>query len=93
MFYVHGQETLHNHELDNKTSDDDPVEALEAASLETAGMTGNNKRTSLFKNWPLMSSILVYCVLCLHDTAYSEVIMELAINLRLFRLLEFKDPS
>ncbi|WZZ91292.1 hypothetical protein YC2023_119871 [Brassica napus] len=66
-------ETLHNHELDNKTSDDDPVEALEAASLETAGMTGNNKRTSLFKNWPLMSSILVYCVLCLHDTAYSEI--------------------
>ncbi|CAN6865080.1 unnamed protein product [Brassica oleracea] len=36
-------------------------------------MTGNNKRTSLFKNWPLMSSILVYCVLCLHDTAYSEI--------------------
>ncbi|CAN6873201.1 unnamed protein product [Brassica oleracea var. botrytis] len=66
-------ETLHNHELDNKTSDDDSVEALEAASLETAGMTGNNKRTSLFKNWPLMSSILVYCVLCLHDTAYSEI--------------------
>ncbi|KAF3501941.1 hypothetical protein F2Q69_00044852 [Brassica cretica] len=66
-------ETLHNHELDNKTSDDDSVEALEAASLETTGVTGNNKRASLFKNWPLMSSILVYCVLCLHDTVYSEI--------------------
>ncbi|KAH0860863.1 hypothetical protein HID58_089124 [Brassica napus] len=66
-------ETLHNHELDNKTSDDDSVEALEAASLETTGMPGNNKRASLFKNWPLMSSILVYCVLCLHDTVYSEI--------------------
>ncbi|KAH0931474.1 hypothetical protein HID58_008591, partial [Brassica napus] len=27
----------------------------------------------LLKNWPLMSSIIVYCVLCLHDTAYSEI--------------------
>lgn len=28
---------------------------------------------SLFKNWPLMSSILVFCVFGLHDIAYSEV--------------------
>ncbi|KAH0860923.1 hypothetical protein HID58_089184 [Brassica napus] len=65
-------ETLHNHKLDN-TSDDDSIEVLEAASLESTGKTGNNKKGSLLKNWPLMSSILVYCVLCLHDTAYSEI--------------------
>ncbi|GJX42999.1 major facilitator superfamily domain protein [Tanacetum coccineum] len=28
---------------------------------------------SLFKNWPLMSSIIVYCVFSLHDMAYSEI--------------------
>ena len=28
---------------------------------------------SLYKNWPLMSSIIAYCVFTLHDTAYSEV--------------------
>ena len=28
---------------------------------------------SLYKNRPLMSSILAYCVFTLHDTAYSEV--------------------
>lgn len=28
---------------------------------------------SLFKNWPLMSSITVYCIFALHDMAYSEV--------------------
>ncbi|KAI7744045.1 hypothetical protein M8C21_020353 [Ambrosia artemisiifolia] len=28
---------------------------------------------SLFKNWPLMSSIIVYCVFSLHDMAYTEI--------------------
>ncbi|PWA68245.1 major facilitator superfamily domain protein (mitochondrion) [Artemisia annua] len=28
---------------------------------------------SLLKNWPLMSSIIVYCVFSLHDMAYSEI--------------------
>nr|GEU76404.1 major facilitator superfamily domain protein [Tanacetum cinerariifolium] len=28
---------------------------------------------SLLKNWPLMSSIVVYCVFSLHDMAYSEI--------------------
>ncbi|CAN6992649.1 unnamed protein product [Brassica oleracea var. botrytis] len=71
-------ETLHNHKLDI-TSDDDSYEVLEAASREStasAGKTGKNEKTSqgsLLKNWPLMSSIIVYCVLCLHDTAYSEI--------------------
>jgi hypothetical protein len=31
---------------------------------------------SLYKNWPLMSSIIAYCVFTLHDTAYSEVIFK-----------------
>ncbi|CAN7037720.1 unnamed protein product [Brassica rapa subsp. trilocularis] len=68
-------ETLHNHKQDI-TSDDDSYEVLEAASLESTGKTGKNEKTSqgsLLKNWPLMSSIIVYCVLCLHDTAYSEI--------------------
>uniref|UniRef100_A0A453HQ79 Major facilitator superfamily (MFS) profile domain-containing protein n=1 Tax=Aegilops tauschii subsp. strangulata TaxID=200361 RepID=A0A453HQ79_AEGTS len=29
---------------------------------------------SLYKNWPLMSSIIAYCVFTLHDTAYSEAL-------------------
>ena len=30
-------------------------------------------KKSLLRNWPLMSSIISYCVFSLHDTAYSEV--------------------
>jgi hypothetical protein len=71
-------ETLHNHKLDS-LSHDDSYDILEAASHESSpstGKAGKNERKasqSLLKNWPLMSSIIVYCVLCLHDTAYSEV--------------------
>ncbi|KAK9070162.1 hypothetical protein SSX86_010562 [Deinandra increscens subsp. villosa] len=28
---------------------------------------------SLLKNWPLMSSIIVYCIFSLHDMAYTEI--------------------
>ncbi|XP_010492179.1 PREDICTED: protein ZINC INDUCED FACILITATOR 1-like [Camelina sativa] len=68
-------ETLHNHNLDS-TAHDDSLETLEESSASTTN-TGRNERkvsqVSLLKNWPLMSSIIVYCVLCLHDTAYSEI--------------------
>ncbi|KAF8085612.1 hypothetical protein N665_0658s0014 [Sinapis alba] len=64
-------ETLHNHKQDI-TSGDDSYEVLEAASHES-GKKEKASQGSLLKNWPLMSSIIVYCVLCLHDTAYSEI--------------------
>lgn len=56
----------------------DSLEKLECAheSDETEDTDGKRKKDStgsLFKNWPLMSSILVYCVFSLHDMAYTEV--------------------
>ena len=72
------QETLHNHKQDN-TLDDDSYEITEAAARDSTASTGKTEKHEkasqgpLLKNWPLMSSIIVYCVLCLHDTAYSEV--------------------
>jgi len=56
------------------------VERLEASSVEpdleypceeTDGSMPSEK--SLFRNWSLISTIIVYCVFSLHDTAYSEV--------------------
>uniref|UniRef100_M4CPS3 Major facilitator superfamily (MFS) profile domain-containing protein n=1 Tax=Brassica campestris TaxID=3711 RepID=M4CPS3_BRACM len=69
------QETLHNHKQDH-TLDDDSYEIIEAAAHDSTGKTEKHEKASqgpLLKNWPLMSSIIVYCVLCLHDTAYSEI--------------------
>ena len=36
------------------------------------GREGTSKK-SLIKNWPLMSSMTLYCVFSLHDMAYTEV--------------------
>nr|GMD47045.1 protein ZINC INDUCED FACILITATOR-LIKE 1-like isoform X2 [Ipomoea batatas] len=30
-------------------------------------------RKSIYKNWPLMSAIIIYCVFCLDDIAYTEI--------------------
>lgn len=30
-------------------------------------------KKSLFTNWPLMSSIVLYCITCFDDAAYTEV--------------------
>lgn len=56
----------------------DSLEKLESAyGSEQKEDMNDIKKTysseSLYKNWPLMSSILVYCVFSLHDMAYQEV--------------------
>lgn len=87
------QETLHKHN-DNDQSSDDSYDALEAASNEsnTKDITEKDEgrestsKQSLLKNWPLMSSIIVYCVFSLHDMAYSEVLI--IFNLDSYKLVE-----
>ncbi|KAH6771570.1 zinc induced facilitator-like 1 [Perilla frutescens var. hirtella] len=63
-------ETIHTHSTE-RTSSQEPYDALEAATKETEENKSSKK--SLFKNWPLMSSIIVYCVFSLHDMAYTEI--------------------
>ncbi|XP_010557810.1 PREDICTED: protein ZINC INDUCED FACILITATOR-LIKE 1-like [Tarenaya hassleriana] len=67
-------ETLHNHKFDD-ASHDDSYEALEAASHDPDfdGKAGRDEGSSLLKNWPLISSIIVYCIFSLHDMAYTEI--------------------
>ncbi|KAK1362705.1 putative peptide/nitrate transporter [Heracleum sosnowskyi] len=72
------QETLHKHEL-RKISSDDSIEILESAPIESDATeyasqeTKSNSKENLFTNWPLMSSILVYCVFSIHEMAYLEI--------------------
>lgn len=61
-------ETLHNHNGNKESTDD--AEALENGSNKEKTV---RKNENLFMNWPLMSSIIVYCVFSLHDIAYQEV--------------------
>jgi len=42
------------------------------------------KDESLLKNWPLMSSIIVYCVFAIHDIAFAEVLLFLLKDVSVF---------
>ncbi|KAK3118331.1 hypothetical protein QOZ80_9BG0697350 [Eleusine coracana subsp. coracana] len=68
-------ETLHKHQVSE--TGNQSIEALEAPltdpkeKVEESGNLGSKK--SLFRNWPLISSIIIYCVFSFHDMAYTEV--------------------
>ncbi|GAV76521.1 MFS_1 domain-containing protein [Cephalotus follicularis] len=72
-------ETLHMHN-ENNISHCDEYDALETTSCVSnvkykepnEGREASSKQ-SLVNNWPLMSSIVVYCVFSLHDMAYAEI--------------------
>jgi hypothetical protein len=63
--FIKLQETLHKHKL-HKTEDQGIEEFAEQQNSSTT-----NK--SLLKNWPLMSSIILFCVTAFDDMAYTEV--------------------
>ncbi|XP_047950479.1 protein ZINC INDUCED FACILITATOR-LIKE 1-like isoform X2 [Salvia hispanica] len=68
-------ESLHTHILESPSSEGS-YDTLEAATQQSDINKMEEKKTSkksLFKNWPLMSSIIVYCTFSLHDMAYSEI--------------------
>lgn len=62
------QETLHNHKPEDASYDD-----MESAKQGSETKENVKAKTSILMNWPLMSSIIVYCVFSLHDMAYTEV--------------------
>ncbi|KAL3381611.1 hypothetical protein AABB24_001631 [Solanum stoloniferum] len=79
-------ETLHNH--DSERPRQDSSKALEAAS-DTKDGNESAPKENLFKNWPLMSSIISYCVFALHDMAYSEIFSLWAVSPRKFGGLSY----
>ncbi|XP_022726163.1 protein ZINC INDUCED FACILITATOR 1-like isoform X6 [Durio zibethinus] len=71
-------ETLHIHKRYDKESDEVNDELVTSTCEPNANekvLIEGRHRTSqqnLLKNWPLMSSIIIYCVFQLHDMAYAE---------------------
>jgi len=71
-------------------SPDDSEKGLETGTCgsnvneETKQIEGRGPiaKESLLKNWPLMSSIIVYCVFSLHDMAYTEIFSLWAVSPR-----------
>ncbi|WVZ03631.1 hypothetical protein V8G54_024437 [Vigna mungo] len=63
-------ETLHKHNCRDESIDD--AKALENGS-SAGGIEKIQKNENLFRNWPLMSSIIPYCIFSLLEVAYLEV--------------------
>ena len=75
------QETLHKPHRKERSCFDS-FDSLETAHFPTDENESTEKtegdpkpKKSLFKNWPLMSSIIVYCLFSLQDMAYTEVFL------------------
>ncbi|KAK3212060.1 hypothetical protein Dsin_016766 [Dipteronia sinensis] len=88
--HIHDGFEEHDESYDVLEATDDSYEVLEATLYES-NMKENEQiietrcpssQQSLLKNWPLMSSILVYCVFQLHDMAYSEIFSLWAVSPR-----------
>ncbi|XP_062092079.1 protein ZINC INDUCED FACILITATOR 1-like [Humulus lupulus] len=88
-------ETLHKHDGENRASITDSFDSLETASFVIN--TNQSKEESqvekrpnnLFRNWPLMSSIIVYCVFSLHEMAYNEIFSLWAVSPKKFGGLSY----
>ncbi|XP_058756076.1 protein ZINC INDUCED FACILITATOR-LIKE 1-like isoform X1 [Vicia villosa] len=61
-------ETLHNHKVSTNK-----IESLVNETNEADKNKMIQKDESLLRNWPLMSSIIVYCVFGIHDIAFTEI--------------------
>ncbi|XP_073110426.1 probable peptide/nitrate transporter At3g43790 isoform X3 [Elaeis guineensis] len=92
-------ETLHMHK--ENSLGDGTVESLEA-SLIGSDLKRNDEETegrelasskSLIKNWPLISSIIVYCVFSLQDMAYSEIFSLWAVSNKSYGGLSFSSQD
>ncbi|CAA2975091.1 protein ZINC INDUCED FACILITATOR-LIKE 1-like isoform X2 [Olea europaea var. sylvestris] len=86
-------ETLHIHSTgqdDTKAALDgrvyDPNESEEINVLDSRLLSS---KWSLLKNWPLMSSIIVYCIFQMHDMAYSEIFSLWAVSPRRYAGLNY----
>lgn len=55
---------------------------LEVGKAKESGCTSTK---NLLKNWQLMSAVILYCIFCLHDTAYLETFSLWAVSSRKFR--------
>ncbi|XP_010251712.1 PREDICTED: probable peptide/nitrate transporter At3g43790 isoform X1 [Nelumbo nucifera] len=91
-------ETLHMHNRNNKEESYDALEASSHRSDEKEEMketeqTGPPSRLSLLRNWPLMSTIIVYCIFSLHEIAYAEVFSLWAVSDRKYGGLGFSSQS
>ena len=83
------QETMHTHKT-NKMKDQASESSIANFSDHEEAIENNitsTKKKNLLNNWPLMSSIILFCIVCFDDMAYTEVFINFMYHLSCY----FKD--
>ncbi|RZC47709.1 hypothetical protein C5167_040654 [Papaver somniferum] len=78
-------ETLHKHKAINEESHGTGITEKTQENNET----GSTESESLYRNRPLMSCIIVYCVFSLHNMAYGEIFSLWAVSPKKFGGLNY----
>ncbi|RCV36359.1 hypothetical protein SETIT_7G312500v2 [Setaria italica] len=66
-------ETLHTHKLHKKEHPESLIAYLSDSEEFVKKYSTSNKNKGLLTNWPLMSSIFLFCITSFDDMAYSEI--------------------
>ncbi|OAY64943.1 Protein ZINC INDUCED FACILITATOR-LIKE 1 [Ananas comosus] len=89
-------ETLHMHH-NGKGEENETIEALEAqpfvSDSKQDATESEAPKENLFKNWPLMSAIIAYCIFSLHDMAYTEIFSLWAVSGKSYGGLSFSSQD
>ncbi|TXG48153.1 hypothetical protein EZV62_027447 [Acer yangbiense] len=92
-------ETMHKHDvkLDERHDVCDTLEASSNAGRMEDVVEAEERKTyrkpNLFKNWALMSTIIVYCVFSLQEIAYSEIFSLWAVSDKRYGGLSFSSQD
>ncbi|KAI3870118.1 hypothetical protein MKX03_021591 [Papaver bracteatum] len=83
-------ETLHTHAgIEDEDEEDKHRNVEKELMQESTDGTGFDSKKIMCQNWPLISSIIAYCVFSLHDSAYAEIFPMWAVSPRDYGGLSF----
>ncbi|KAL8159649.1 hypothetical protein V2J09_001186 [Rumex salicifolius] len=96
QYFIGGsKESLHKHpKMPSECSSCDALESATCGSYSGQSHQENERpkvasKKSLWTNWPLMSSVLVYSIYSFHDMAYTEIFSLWAVSPRSFGGLSY----
>ncbi|CAN0898682.1 Probable peptide/nitrate transporter At3g43790, partial [Linum grandiflorum] len=70
-----------------------PSTIIKGVVEEASAASGIPQKANLLKNWPLMSTIMVYCVFSLQEIAYSEILTLWAVSDKKYGGLSFSSQD
>ncbi|CAL1404318.1 unnamed protein product [Linum trigynum] len=91
--HIHGKKLNERCDSRNITREDSAEESTVKGDVEEASNIREPRKANLLQNWPLMSTIIVYCVFSLQEIAYSEIFALWAVSDKSYGGLSFSSQD